>query len=69
MTHFPLLNIRWPDNAYIYYGALYELANLDMIPTDSLEEELTEKIGASKEEDEDEDEKFNPSAYLSDATI
>lgn len=68
LTHFPFFNIRWPNNANTYYGALYELANLDMIPTDDIEEKLNERIGANEEE-EDEDEKFEPSDFLSDTTI
>ena len=70
LTHFPFLNIHWPSNANSYYGALYELANLDMIPTDAIEERFDEEVGVDSDEDEDEDEdSFEASDFLSDLTV
>ena len=40
MTHFPFVNVKWAENASAYHGALYEIANFDIVPTDMLEEKL-----------------------------
>ena len=66
MTHFPFINIIWPRNATIYYNALYELANFDLIPTDELEERLNKEIGIDEDEDED---SFDLDEFLSETTI
>jgi len=49
LTHFPMVNVKWPENAMTYYSALYELANLDLVPTDMLEEKLNEEVGIDEE--------------------
>ena len=40
VTHFPLANVPYPDNAAIYFGALLELASFDLIPTDWAEDKI-----------------------------
>ena len=40
-----LLNVTLPSNAAIYYGALYELANFDLIPTDEIYVFIEAQIG------------------------
>ena len=45
VTHFPLLNYRWPYSASIIFGQLYELATLDLIPTDWAEDKISEEVG------------------------
>ena len=44
-----MVNVKWPVNAMSYYSALYELANLDLVPTDMLEERLSEEVGIDEE--------------------
>ena len=36
VAHFPLLNIKIPQNALILYNVLFEMANFDIIPTEDL---------------------------------
>ena len=37
-THFPLSNVRYPTNAAVWYGILYELATFDIVSLEALEE-------------------------------
>lgn len=64
VTHFPLTNVKYPTNAKTYFDIMFELGNFDLIPTDSLEEILSDEIGEA-----DHSENFDPSEKLSDATI
>ena len=40
VTHFPLCNVIFPENAKMYYGIMYEIGNFDLIPTDDIEDYL-----------------------------
>ena len=65
VTHFPLTNVIFPINAKTYYSVMFEIGNLDMIPTEDLEQVIDESVG-----DADLSEKvFDASSNLSDSTI
>ena len=65
VTHFPLANAPYPDNAAIYFGALLELASFDLIPTDWAEDEIDDKVGDANKSESD----FVASEHLSQSTI
>ena len=65
MTHFPLVNIRYPINAAIWYSALYQLATFDIVDTDELSEVILRKVGEANQSED----KFDAEATLSDSTI
>lgn len=37
VTHFPMINVKFPENADMYFGIMYDLASFDLIPTDDIE--------------------------------
>ena len=61
-THFPLANIRFPNNAATWYGILYELATFDIVSTDELEALMVENVDQG-------DEEFVAEEILSDSMI
>lgn len=65
VTHFPFLNYRWPYSSGIIFGELYELATLDLIPTDYAEEMIVEKVGQNDKSESN----FDADEHLSDSTI
>ena len=42
VIHFPMLNYRWQNSSAIIFRQLYELATLDLIPTDWAEDMISE---------------------------
>ena len=44
MTYYPFINVRFPINVKIYLIALFDLANMDMMPTDGIEEYFGSKF-------------------------
>ena len=45
VAHFPLLSIILPGNAKVLYQMIYGLCTFDLVPMDSIEEELNAAIG------------------------
>ena len=65
VTHFPMLNYRWPYSASIIFGQLYELATFDLIPTDWAEDKISEEVGLADKSETN----FDAEAHLSDGII
>ena len=52
LTHLPFVNTNWPDNATVYFLALYNIANFDVLPTEEIEETITEQVGKDEQDQE-----------------
>ena len=44
LTYYPFLNVHFPINVNIYLAALFDLANMDVLPSDDLEEYFGSKF-------------------------
>ena len=53
VVHFPLLVIKYPENAQIASDMLYQMASLSLIPEDFKNDVLTSIFGESEETDEE----------------
>ena len=40
ITNIPLMNLQYPDNVYILFGFIYDIANYQVYPMGSLYEEV-----------------------------
>lgn len=65
VTHLPLLNVQFPDTTKVYYEAMLQIATLDLVPTDDLEEVVDEEVGKADHSEES----FDLDGILSHSTL